>query len=149
MKKLILSVLLVGLTGFFISCAKPGTTPTKSVKNSMTASISGTAWTAQSMAPVANSVDVTITAYASDGSNIKMTMPPLVSIKPGTYTFSQSGDYTFQYSNTVTNFLVNSGSTLTITSYSNNTMVGTFTASVTGGSVTESITNGAFTAIFE
>lgn len=145
MKRLILSVLLAGLTGFFFSCAKKNNPPNNSPSNAMTASISGTAWTAKTLNPVANAVDITVTGTASDGSYMEMVMPPTV--KAGTYTFSQSGDYTFQYSNTVTSFLVNSG-TLVITSYSNKVMVGTFTASVTGGGITKSITSGSFTAIF-
>ena len=148
MKRLILSLLLVGLTGFFFSCAKKTPAPNNSPSNSMTASISGTAWTAKTLSPVANAVVITVTGTASDGSSMKMTMPPTV--KAGTYSFSESGDYTFQYSNTVTNFIVNSGSssTLTISSYSNNVMKGTFQASVTGGGVTKTITSGSFTAIF-
>jgi len=148
MKKLILSVLLVGLASSFFSCAKKTTPPNNSPTNSMTASISGTAWTAKTLSPVANSVDITIIGTATDGSDIEMVMPPTV--KAGTYSFSQSGDYTIEYSNTVTTFLVNGGSSsiLTITSYSNKVMVGTFTASVTGGGITKSITSGTFTAIF-
>ena len=146
MKRLLLSVLIIGLTGFFFSCAKKNPAPNNAPTNSMTASISGTAWTAKTLSVVANMVDITITATAKDGSDIQMTMAP--GVKAGnSYTFSQSGQYTFQYSNGVTNFLVNSG-TLMITSYSNKVMVGTFTASVTGGGVTNSVTNGNFTAIF-
>lgn len=112
----------------------------------MAATVSGTAWTAKTITPVANSVDVTVTGTSSDGSYMKFVMPP--GVKAGTYTLSESGDYTYQYITPVTAYVVTSG-TLTITSYANKTMTGTFSATVSAnGSGTKTITAGSFTALF-
>ena len=147
MKRLILPVLLVFGIGLFSSCAKKSNPPANNTPTaSMTASVSATAWTAKTVSAVANSVDITITGTSSDGSYMKFVLPP--DIKAGTYALTESDNYTYQYVTPVTAYIVTSG-TITVTSYANKMMTGTFSASVSAnGSGTKNITSGSFTALF-
>ena len=144
MKRLILPVLLVFGISLFSSCAKKSNPPANNTPTaSMTASVSGTSWTAKTVSAIANSVDITIRGTNADGSYMQIVMPP--DVKPGTYSLSQTG-FSYEYVTTVTSYLGNGGA-ITISSYASKEMTATFSASASG-STTVAITNGSFTALF-
>jgi hypothetical protein len=139
------------LAVFGFSCARKTTTQPAPPSNALTATVDGTAWSANTFSPstVTGSALGFVGIKTSDGSQVEVTVPNTVT--PGTYQINP-----FQYFNvTYTN---GSGSdtyfgrtgTIVISSYSNNVMKGTFACTATNSSNTNSvsITNGSFTANF-
>jgi len=150
MKKIILPALLIISIGLFSSCAKKTSSPANNNPTAaLSANIAGTSWSANTTTATANSVTITIKGTATDGSYIQLSLAPTVT--PGTYSFSQSGNYTCQYNTGVASYLVTTGS-IVVTKYTKNSIItGTFSCTVAdaaNSSNTKSVTQGSFTGLF-
>ena len=139
----------VALIGF--SCTKKTLNPISTSTNAMSASVNGASWTANSFSTITSPAFAIVGIRSSDGAQVEVTVP--TGTTPGTYSINSlqyfDVTYTPNQSGNATTYFGRSG-TIVISSYSNNVMVGTFSASCTDATntYTATVTNGNFTANF-
>ncbi len=125
----------------------PYSTTLPATSSSLSASVDGVSWVAQSVHLITAGSMVTVDATRNDGSTIGLYLPS--NVTPGTYNFTPFGTYIGQYNKNSSTFYQAQSGSVTITTANSKTVAGTFSfmaANAANSSDMVNITNGTFSA---